>query len=413
LVRKPKKPKQKPTPAAKAKGQAKAKRQAKKHQSVHKALRLKVWLGFFIRQLNKIPKTIRIPGVDHVVDTRYVIGFCAALSVAIVGGYMGAQALFGTSERSQVLEPQIIQQSRDITNVILPEPNSASRHAGRAYEEKVIDEVYLPETTQIKPPSTPEPQIATLTPPMQKPIEQPLWMQNAIDFKVPKGKPMVAIVIDDMGVDRKRSKRMWENVPGPLTLSFMTYANDLLDQTKAAHAKGHELMLHMSMEPSNPTIDAGPNVLLAAMGDAEIQKIVTWGLDRFSGFVGVNNHMGSLFTENVHGMKVVLNLLKQRGLLFLDSRTSPRSMAGKIARKMSMPVLERNVFLDNDNEIDKVLKQLNEVERLARNHGVAIAIGHPREATIQVLKTWIPEALNRGLAIVPISAVMKQHLNQN
>jgi len=390
------------------------------------AMRLKVIFGPLLRAWAKRPPKVRVPGMSHDIETDYVAVFLLVLVFALGAGYAGARALFGKTSvayPSQVRQPIFIQQSLDGTSVILPEPNGTSLQGTRAYEEKVVDDVYVPEgprksladpTASTVPiaPTPPNIEVAKLTPPTEKIKTQPMWLQNAIDFAPIVGKPMIAIVIDDMGVDRKRSKRMWENIAGPLTLSFMTYANDLPQQTGAARAKGHELMLHVSMEPSNPSIDAGPNVLMTSMGDAELTKLINWGMGRFEGYVGINNHMGSRFTENSHAMGVILKQVKKRGLLFLDSRTSPKSVAGKVARSLNMPTLVRNVFIDNDNEVDKVLKQLNETERLSRKGGVAIAIGHPREATIKALKIWIPAAIERGFAIVPISTVMKYKLIQ-
>jgi len=98
--------------------------------------------------------------------------------------------------------------------------------------------------------------------------------------------------------------------------------------------------------------------------------------------------------------------------LYLDSRTSSHTVGPRVARELGMAALERNVFLDNDNVPAKVLNQLQEVERLARQHGRVIAIGHPRDATIRVLKDWIPEARARGLAIVPISTLMKDRMKR-
>jgi len=111
-------------------------------------------------------------------------------------------------------------------------------------------------------------------------------------------------------------------------------------------------------------------------------------------------------------MRVVLEEINKRGLLFLDSRTSSHTVGPKLARKLGIPALERNVFLDNDNVPEKVQKQLGEVERLARKYGHAIAIGHPRDATIEVLKRWIPQARERGLVIVPVSVLMKERLKR-
>lgn len=334
--------------------------------------------------------------MDHDVATVHVLAFVTVLGIAIGAGYSGAQALFGTEKVVQA-PSAIIQQTvdaRDARGAIYAEPNGGSH----AYEESVAEEVYVAPVA----PVVDAPEVASL------PVgPQPLWLQNALDVPRPTSGPLIAIVIDDMGVDRGRSRQMWEDVPGPLTLSFMSYADSLDHQTTAAKNKGHELMLHMSMEPSSKTINAGPNVLLRAMSDEELKSMVVWGLDRFEGYVGVNNHMGSRFTEDAHAMRVMMREVQAHDVFFLDSRTSAKSVGRKVATELGMTFLERNVFLDNDNDVDTVLRQLEQVERLALKQGHAIAIGHPRDATIEVLKTWIPKAQARGLNIVPITMLLK------
>lgn len=394
---------------AHVKTKAKAQRQAKKHQAAHKRLHANPVAAFLAEQWTRVPKVVRIPGMDHDIETAHILVFVGVLGVAIGAGYGGAQALFGGAATAP---RPVAEMPRDIPvhNMILPEPNGNTVHGALAYEEKVVEEIYLtPEPHQ----EAPGVEVASLPPATTVPDgPQPLWMQNALDAPLPHDGPIIAIVIDDMGVDRKRSRHMWEDVPGPLTLSFMSYADDLPEQTQAAKKSGHELMLHMSMEPSNAAIDPGPNVLMTAMADSEIKSLTDWGLNRFSGFVGVNNHMGSRFTEDAHAMGVVLSEVKDRGLLFLDSRTSPKSVGRSVARDLGMPVLERNVFLDNDNDVDKVRHQLEQVERLARKQGFAIAIGHPRDATIAALKTWVPDAISRGLNIVPVSMLLKSRMRE-
>lgn len=398
------------------------------HPLVRRALANPFWgKTFWVPKLN-----IELP----IVATAAFVGF---LVLASGLGYMGAKTLFGTSgtQVSLPLPPQlpakpaqtVIQQTHGLRGVILPEPPEPSEPSALvsnavpgntlgpplAYEEKALVEVYEPsphaDVAKTEPPGD---ERASVTPVPHEPNlgPQPLWLKNAIAFTPPDGLPMIAIVIDDMGVDRNRSEHMWDDIPAPLTLSFMTYAHDLDEQTQAARARGHELMLHMPMEPSSVTIDAGPNVLMTTMPDTEIRNLANWGMDRFAGFIGVNNHMGSHFTEDSHAMHIVLQEIQKRGLLYLDSRTSSHTVGPKVARELGMAALERNVFLDNDNVPAKVLNQLQEVERLARQHGHAIAIGHPRDATIRVLKDWIPEARARGLAIVPISTLMKDRLQR-
>lgn len=404
---------------SKNKGPAKAQRQVKRHKAHHRAAHRGVLgvLGVLGRLWARAPKTMRVPGMDHDVDTLHVLAFVAVLGLAIGGGYGGAQALFGGAKEPSHASRTVIQQTALPHGVILPEPNGTAPSDVRAYEEKLAEEIYVADEPHL---DTPPAEVANLPPvtdpatgqvPVGTPVgPQPLWMQNALDVPLPHDGPVIAIVIDDMGVDRKRSRHMWEDVPGPLTLSFMTYADDLPSQTQAAKERGHELMLHMSMEPSNAAIDPGPNVLMSAMDDQELKSIVSWGLDRFDGFVGVNNHMGSRFTEDPRAMRIVLDQVKAHGLLFLDSRTSAHSVGRRVARELGMAVLERNVFLDNDNDVDKVLHQLEQVERLARKQGFAIAIGHPRDATIEVLKTWVPEAIARGINIVPVSMLLKSRM---
>ena len=121
------------------------------------------------------------------------------------------------------------------------------------------------------------------------------WRRNAVPFRDLNSRPLVAIVIDDVGIDRPRSKRAWE-LPGPLTMSFLPYAKDLREQARAARARGHELMLHLPMEPTGRA-DPGPNALLVSLSDAELKQRTLAALDSFDGYVGVNNHMGSRFTD--------------------------------------------------------------------------------------------------------------------
>jgi polysaccharide deacetylase 2 family uncharacterized protein YibQ len=233
----------------------------------------------------------------------------------------------------------------------------------------------------------------------------PPWRRYAVRFprkKENKGKPKIVIVIDDMGVDRKRSKRIVA-LPGPLTLSYLTYAKSLYKQTRKARKAGHEIMLHVAMEPDNMDNDPGPRVLLRDLEPDEIEKRLVWGLSRLHRYVGINNHMGSKFTADRYGMTVVMKELHRRGLLFLDSRTTRKSVGAVIAHAVGVPYAERNIFLDNVNKLKAVKDRLAELERFARRRGKAIAIGHPRDATIEALSTWLTDVKSRGFLIVPIT----------
>lgn len=234
----------------------------------------------------------------------------------------------------------------------------------------------------------------------------PAWLANALPPPAINGRPMIAVVIDDMGVDRKRTSQVVA-LPGPLTASFLIYAPDLKAQARAAHAAGKELMVHMPMEPEDASIDAGPGVLKTSMDAATLRARFLAGLDSFGGYVGVNNHMGSRFTADAAGMRPVMEVLRERGLFWLDSRTTGRPAGPAIADALKVPYIERNIFLDHFNNVDGVRAQLAKLEQAARSHGYAIGIGHPKDHTIQALKEWLPTLEKKGLVLVPASAVVR------
>ena len=259
------------------------------------------------------------------------------------------------------------------------------------------------------PAPAPETQIATIAPPPIDAGANAAWLKNSVAFSVPQGKPLIAVVLDDVGVARSHAE-LAIDLPGVITLSFMTYADGVADMAARARAKGHELMLHVPMEPLGHEIDAGPNVLTVGASEGELMKRLDWGLSRFPGYIGINNHMGSRFTQDERGMQVVLAELKRRNLLFLDSRTIGNTVGDKLAARMGVPHVMRDVFLDNEMDEAAVIKQLMQAERVAASKGQAIAIGHPHPATIAAIRAWMPKAEARGFVIVPLSAVAKLRL---
>src|SRR3546814_100979 len=171
-------------------------------------------------------------------------------------------------------------------------------------------------------------------------------------------------------------------------------------------------MVHFPMEPSVASADPGPNALLRSLDPAEIERRLQWGLVRFDGYVGVNNHMGSAFTEDAKGMGIVLRELEHRGLMFLDSRTTPRTAAPGIARSLGMPFVQRDVFLDNEQSVPAIAAQLAELEAKARVNGAAIGIGHSHPTTVAALRAWLPGLAARGFTLVPVSAIARPALGK-
>lgn len=237
-----------------------------------------------------------------------------------------------------------------------------------------------------------------------EPGSEATWRRFAVPAGPEDGRPMIAIVIDDVGLDRPHSDEA-ERLPGPLTLSFMTYAEDLPAQVAVARAHGHEIMLHVPMEPLASRVDPGPNALTVALSQDEIKRRLDWDLARLDGIVGVNNHMGSRFTESSVAMTPVLATLRERGLFFLDSRTTPHSVGAELAASMGLPHAVRDIFLDDIND-PAVASELAKTEAVARRNGFAIAIGHPHAPTMAELRRWLPDVEARGFRLVPVSAIV-------
>lgn len=223
-------------------------------------------------------------------------------------------------------------------------------------------------------------------------------------FPKENGLPMVAIVIDDLGYQKQLALDFIE-LEAPLTLSFLPQAPFAGELVRQADQKGKETMLHLPMEPKEfPRVDPGPMALLIRMSNQEIQSILERDLEAFPQVAGVNNHMGSRFTEDRDKMTLVLTTINKRKLFFLDSRTTPHSAVFPLASQLGSKAIQRDIFLDNNTELDAIREQMEELIRLAREKGFAVACGHPYPQTLQVIKEKIPE-LQQKVHLVPLSGL--------
>lgn len=219
------------------------------------------------------------------------------------------------------------------------------------------------------------------------------------------GKVLVAIVIDDLGMDVKRSRRVMD-LPAPVTLAFLPYAPHVREMAAAGKAKGHELIIHTPMAAMDAKANIGPGGLREGMGAAELQAAFAVMLKSFDGYVGINNHMGSRLTQQTAAMDALMPVLKERGMFFLDSKTTGTSVVAARARAAGVPYAERDVFLDHVDSAAFVAQALQATERRARKYGSAIAIGHPKDHTIAGLKAWIPTLKEKGIELVPVSRLV-------
>jgi len=235
------------------------------------------------------------------------------------------------------------------------------------------------------------------------------WTENAALSPSSFDKPLIAIVIDDLGIDRPRSQQVIE-LPVPLTLSFLPYASHLMEQVELGRSHGHELLVHIPMEALDRHNDPGPDALTIDLSSDEIIRRLDAALSKFNGYIGINNHMGSRFTMDAASLAPVMTALQQRGLLFLDSRTAPRSIAAATAIDFGVAAVARDVFIDHIKTPEAVREQLQVLEHIALKKGTAIGIGHPDDITLEALREWVPTVANRGFQLVPLSMVAKVRL---
>ena len=216
----------------------------------------------------------------------------------------------------------------------------------------------------------------------------------------------VAIIIDDLGYDPDIASS-FIHLDLPISLSVLPCApyTDLI--VREANENGCEIILHLPMEPKHyPSVNPGPGALFLSMEEQEILRILDKDLKDIPGARGVNNHMGSSFTENRDKMLVVLRELKKRNLFYLDSRTTSNTVGLKLAKNMGLPAAKRSVFLDNDLAPKAIRIQLERLLSMARHSGFAIGIGHPHKETLEVL-TEYHSGIKAEFNIVNVSELVR------
>jgi len=207
-----------------------------------------------------------------------------------------------------------------------------------------------------------------------------------LEFEQEIKKPLLAIVIDDCG-GSKRKIRPFLETGLLLNFSILPMHRYSTFLANALSDSGFEVLLHQPMQPyKQDTYALGKNALFVSMNEKQIREILERNLKNIPAAKGINNHMGSLFTENYEKMKVVLKFLKKRNLYFLDSRTSSKSVAKKCADEVKIPFAQNDLFIDNTSDISQIKKQIKKGIHIAKKRGYAVIIGHAtRKQTAQAL----------------------------
>lgn len=197
------------------------------------------------------------------------------------------------------------------------------------------------------------------------------------DFGIPQavGNPKIALVFDDGGYSLSDLQHFLD-LPFPLAVAVLPQLNNSVAAAQKIRAAGKELLLHQPMQAINLKVDPGPGAITPTMHTYEIAEVVRQNIAQIGPVVGMNNHEGSLITESAPKIGAVLEVCKNTGIFFLDSRTTANSVVSQVAMEFGMNILERDIFLDNTPNREDILKEFLKGVKVANRDGYAIMIGH-------------------------------------
>jgi polysaccharide deacetylase 2 family uncharacterized protein YibQ len=233
------------------------------------------------------------------------------------------------------------------------------------------------------------------------------WQVYARPFDRTDQRPRIAIVLGGLGQASAETQAALEKLPSGVTLVFNPYTRDLPDWIEKARIAQHEVILAVPMEPVDyPREDPGPATLLTALSPRQNLDRLEWTLSRAVGYVGVTNMMGSRFIGAANELRPIVEVIKGRGLLFLETRAANQSAVGALAQEFGLPQAVNDRDLDADLTPASIDQALTELEPIARRKKTAVAIGSAYPLTIDRVVAWIGSLDGKGLALAPVSAVV-------
>lgn len=290
--------------------------------------------------------------------------------------------------------PVRVREQSEVPVVIVPPP-SQENEAAEAWEPGV--RMVIEEFVPVAPPreeSRPEPRV------------EPRPLLKAVP-SVPSdfAAPWVAVVLDDWGYNRNAVNWL-ARLEGPVTLAVLPGLEYSRSIPREAHRLGHEVILHMPMEPKKGKVEEG--ALKPSMSGEEIRSRLNEAINSIPYAVGVNNHMGSRMTEDARAMETVLSTVYDRGLFYMDSLVTWNTAVRDLSARRGLPVMERDVFLDNIREHGAILREFRRLKLAAIKKGYAIGIGHDEPVTLEVLARIMPEWRKEGIRFVKLSELAER-----
>ncbi|WP_053980227.1 divergent polysaccharide deacetylase family protein [Marinagarivorans algicola] len=320
-----------------------------------------------------------------------------------------ARALARTQSPQKAVSSGSKQTPQAAAGAARPTRTTSPTHTEQA--PKLAQQTQFTRPPNITPPATEQRETPAVTqddivrqPPKKQQRKQPVFSTAQFSSYTPaQSSNIMAIVIDDIGYQRREGLRTL-HLPGKLTIAVLPFTPFAQTLAKRAPKLGKEVMLHAPMEPK--ALQHWGEGLTAVMTETELRNDFVAMINDIPNLIGVNNHMGSGLTENAQVMDWLMAELPQRGLYFIDSRTSAKSAAYTAAKKRGIPTYQRDIFLDNNRDKKAINQQLNRLIRATQKTGMALGIGHPYPETLDVLEQRLPELKALGIELVTVSELL-------
>ncbi|GER06023.1 hypothetical protein GCM10007972_07690 [Iodidimonas muriae] len=232
------------------------------------------------------------------------------------------------------------------------------------------------------------------------------WQAYARPYLPKANEPVIALVIEGIGLSQAATARAINDLPADITLAISPYGRNPQASVAAAREAGHEVLLMVPMEPmAYPRNDPGPDSLLVSLQPAENLARLHRVMSRMQGYAGLTNHMGSRFTASRDALEPVLKDIARRGLMIVDSRSSARSVVGAVSQELGLAYAVNDRYIDNQASEAEIDRYLADLELIARQRGVAVGFGRPYPITVARIRHWADGLALRGIALAPVSLV--------
>jgi polysaccharide deacetylase 2 family uncharacterized protein YibQ len=232
------------------------------------------------------------------------------------------------------------------------------------------------------------------------------WIEYSRNFKQSDRKPRVAIIISNLGLSKTYTAAALQMMPKNVTFSFSHIAPKLKNWIRQARQKGNEVLIDLPMEPIGfPRNDPGRDTLLTSLSEVENLNRLERIMVKAGGFVGLLGTHGNNFLLNSESLLPMLKSIKDRGLLYVDNRSTSRSLGPELASTIQLPRAFNNSFIDKVPSKKYISNKLNELEKIVKQKRFAVAIAQPLPISLELLSRWIRGLKAKGIALAPISAM--------